>query len=492
MLPESAKNKIEQIWLDVIAGGVSQPTEVIEQLTYLMFAKQLDEMEADIETSELLSGKKMEHLFGETNEEQALRWRNFRRLEARELHAVFSQKVFPFIKTVNKDMDSSFSRFLADANFKINEPLALQKVVSGLNDLFEHDIQGLDMQGDLYEHMLSKLNSAGRLGAFRTPKQIRDLMVNLMQPTVDMRICDPACGTAGFLISCAEYIREHYERTMSEEQWQHYRSALFTGYDTDATMCRLSCMNLMLHSVSNPKIEKRDSVSKDYQEEGEYHLILANPPFKGTLNKENISDKLKGITNTTKSELLFVGLFIEMLKVGGRCACIVPDGVLFGSSKAHKSLRQELVEHQFLEAVISLPSGVFKPYAGVSTAILIFTKTNAGGTDNVWFYDMKADGYSLDDKRQPIAENDIPDIIQRFHNLEAEKERSRKEQSFFVDTEASVENGYDLSINKYKEIEYVAKEYPPTSEIIKDIEERHQKIGEQIEILKGLLQIEEL
>ncbi len=492
MLPESAKNKIEQIWLDVIAGGVSQPTEVIEQLTYLMFAKQLDEMEADIETSELLSGKKMEHLFGETNEEQALRWRNFRRLEARELHAVFSQKVFPFIKTVNKDMDSSFSRFLADANFKINEPLALQKVVSGLNDLFEHDIQGLDMQGDLYEHMLSKLNSAGRLGAFRTPKQIRDLMVNLMQPTVDMRICDPACGTAGFLISCAEYIREHYERTMSEEQWQHYRSALFTGYDTDATMCRLSCMNLMLHSVSNPKIEKRDSVSKDYQEEGEYHLILANPPFKGTLNKENISDKLKGITNTTKSELLFVGLFIEMLKVGGRCACIVPDGVLFGSSKAHKSLRQELVEHQFLEAVISLPSGVFKPYAGVSTAILIFTKTNAGGTDNVWFYDMKADGYSLDDKRQPIAENDIPDIIQRFHNLEAEKERSRKEQSFFVDKEAIVENGYDLSINKYKEIEYVAKEYPPTSEIIKDIEERHQKIGEQIEILKGLLQIEEL
>lgn len=492
MLPESAKNKIEQIWLDVIAGGVSQPTEVIEQLTYLMFAKQLDEMEADIETSELLSGKKIEHLFGETNEEQALRWRNFRRLEARELHAVFSQKVFPFIKTVNKDMDSSFSRFLADANFKINEPLALQKVVSGLNDLFEHDIQGLDMQGDLYEHMLSKLNSAGRLGAFRTPKQIRDLMVNLMQPTVDMRICDPACGTAGFLISCAEYIREHYERTMSEEQWQHYRSALFTGYDTDATMCRLSCMNLMLHSVSNPKIEKRDSVSKDYQEEGEYHLILANPPFKGTLNKENISDKLKGITNTTKSELLFVGLFIEMLKVGGRCACIVPDGVLFGSSKAHKSLRQELVEHQFLEAVISLPSGVFKPYAGVSTAILIFTKTNAGGTDNVWFYDMKADGYSLDDKRQPIAENDIPDIIQRFHNLEAEKERSRKEQSFFVDKEAIVENGYDLSINKYKEIEYVAKEYPPTSEIIKDIEERHQKIGEQIEILKGLLQIEEL
>lgn len=489
MLPESAKNKIEQIWLDVIAGGVSQPTEVIEQLTYLMFAKQLDEMEADIETSELLSGKRQEHLFGQSDDEQALRWRNFRKLEARQLFTVFAQRVFPFIKSVNKDKNSSFSRFLADAIFKINEPLALQKVVSGLDDLFEHDIQGLDMQGDLYEHMLAKLNSAGRLGAFRTPKQIRDLMVNLMQPTMDIRICDPACGTAGFLISCAEYIRTHYERKMSEEQWKHYQTSLFTGYDTDATMCRLACMNLMLHSVSNPKIEKRDSVSKDYKEEGNYHLIFANPPFKGTLNKENISDSLKGITNTTKSELLFVGLFIEMLKLGGRCACIVPDGVLFGSSNAHKSLRKELVEHQYLEAVISLPSGVFKPYAGVSTAILIFTKTNSGGTDAVWFYDMKADGYSLDDKRQPIADNDIPDIISRFHHLAGEKDRSRTEQSFFVKKNEIVENGYDLSINKYKQIQYVAKEYPPTSEIIKEIEERHRNIGAQIDEIKGLLRV---
>ncbi|MCM1183678.1 MAG: type I restriction-modification system subunit M [Roseburia sp.] len=491
MLPESAKNKIEQIWLDVIAGGVSQPTEVIEQLTYLMFAKQLDEMEADIETSQLLSGKAQEHLFGEAKEEQALRWRNFRKLEARALYEIFSQKVFPFIKSVNKDKDSSFSRFLSDATFKINEPLALQKVVSGLDDLFEHDIRGLDMQGDLYEHMLAKLNSAGRLGAFRTPKQIRDMMVKLMQPTVDMLICDPACGTAGFLISCAEYIREQYERKMSEEQWEHYRTSLFTGYDTDATMCRLSCMNLMLHSVSNPKIEKRDSVSKDYSEEGRYHLILANPPFKGTLNKENISDKLKGITNTTKSELLFVGMFMQMLKVGGRCACIVPDGVLFGSSNAHKSLRKELVENQYLEAVISLPSGVFKPYAGVSTAVLIFTKTNSGGTEDVWFYDMKADGYSLDDKRQPIAENDIPDIIERFHHLEGERGRSRTEQSFFAKKSEIAENEYDLSINKYRQIEYVAKEYPPTSEIIRDIEERHRKIGEQIEEIKALLNIGE-
>lgn len=490
MLPDSARNKIEQIWLDVIAGGVSQPTEVIEQLTYLMFAKQLDEKEADIETTELLTQTQQEHIFGGSDEEQALRWRNFRKMESRELYAVFSQRVFPFIKNVNKDKKSSFSRFLADATFKINEPLALQKVIRGLDDLFEHDIKGLDMQGDLYEHMLAKLNSAGRLGAFRTPKQIRDLMVNMMQPNPDMRICDPACGTAGFLISSAEYIREHYGKSMSAEQWDRYATSLFTGYDTDATMCRLSCMNLMLHSVTNPRIEKRDSVSKDYKESNKYNLIMANPPFKGTLNKENISDSLKSITNTTKSELLFVGLFVEMLKTGGRCACIVPDGVLFGSSNAHKSLRRELVDNQFLEAVVSMPSGVFKPYAGVSTAILIFTKTNSGGTDKVWFYDMQADGYSLDDKRQPVAENDIPDIIERFHNLAVEKDRKRTDKSFFVDKSEIISNDYDLSINKYKQVEYQAKEYPPSSEIIEKIEDMWQDIGKRIATIKSQLDCE--
>ena len=217
---------------------------------------------------------------------------------------------------------------------------------------------------------------------------------------------DPACGTAGFLISSAEYIRSEYGNKMTAEQWEKYGSETFTGFDTDETMCRLSCMNLMLHSVINPQLNKQDSVSKDYQVKDAYDLILANPPFKGTINKENINESLLAITNTTKTELLFVALFIRLLRVGGRCACIVPDGVLFGSSKAHKNLRKELIENQYLEAVISMPSGVFKPYAGVSTAILIFTKTNGTGTDKVWFYDMKADGYSLDDKRQPVQEND--------------------------------------------------------------------------------------
>ena len=374
MLPVNVKNKIEQIWLDVIAGGVSQPTEVIEQLTYLMFAKQLDEKEADIETAEMLSGEAQKHIFGNSREEQALRWRNFKGMEARELHKHFVEHVFVFLINLNSDENSAFSRYLKHATFKINEPLALQKVVTGLEDLFVNDIKGLDMQGDLYEYMLGKLNSAGRLGAFRTPKHIRDMMVELMEPTPDMKICDPACGTAGFLISSAEYIRNNYGSRMTDEQWKKYETEMFTGFDTDETMCRLSCMNLMLHSVTNPHLNKQDSVSKDFQIRDAYNLILANPPFKGTLNKENINETLSAITNTTKTELLFVALFIRLLRAGGRCACIVPDGVLFGSSNAHKSLRRELLENQNLEGVISMPSGVFKPYAGVSTAILIFPK----------------------------------------------------------------------------------------------------------------------
>lgn len=487
MLPAAVKNKIEQIWLDVIAGGVSQPTEVIEQLTYLMFAKQLDEREADIETAELLSGQKQEHIFGESKEEQALRWRNFKGMEARELHRHFIEHVFIFLINLNTDENSAFSRYLKHATFKINEPLALQKVVIGLEDLFENDIKDLDMQGDLYEYMLGKLNSAGRLGAFRTPKHIRDMMVELMEPTPDTNVCDPACGTAGFLISSAEYIRRRYGNKMSDVQWKNYATKTFTGFDTDETMCRLSCMNLMLHSVTNPQLNKQDSVSKDYQDKEKYDLILANPPFKGTINKENINEDLSAITSTTKTELLFVALFVRLLRVGGRCACIVPDGVLFGSSKAHKNLRKELVENQYLEGVISMPSGVFKPYAGVSTAVLIFTKTNSGGTDKVWFYDMKADGHTLDDKRQPIEENDIPDIIERFHNRDGEESRERIEQSFLVDKQEIVDNGYDLSINKYKKIEYVPVEYPPTEEILDEIEELNAQIVKETAELRDLL-----
>ena len=298
---------------------------------------------------------------------------------------------------------------------------------------------------------------------------------------------DPACGTAGFLVSAAEYIRSHYEDTMTSEQWEHFAGDAFTGFDTDRTMLRISAMNLMLHSISHPEIDYKDSVSKQNQISDKFTICLANPPFKGTVDAESINDNLKAVTNTKKTELLFLALFLRMLRKGGQCACIVPDGVLFGSSKAHKAIRKELVENHQLRAVISMPSGVFKPYAGVSTAVLVFTKTGAGGTENVWFYDMKADGFSLDDKRSEVAENDIPDIIERFHHLGQEADRKRTEQSFFVPKQEIADNDYDLSINKYKKVEYVPVEYPSTAELMADLHELELEITAGLEELEGML-----
>lgn len=298
---------------------------------------------------------------------------------------------------------------------------------------------------------------------------------------------DPACGTAGFLVSASEYIRKRYGDAMAAEQWEHFAGDAFTGFDTDRTMLRISAMNLMLHSISHPEIDYKDSVSKQNSISDRFTICLANPPFKGTVDAESIHDNLKAVTNTKKTELLFLALFLRMLKKGGQCACIVPDGVLFGSSKAHKAIRKELVENHQLRAVISMPSGVFKPYAGVSTAVLVFTKTGAGGTENVWFYDMKADGFSLDDKRSEIADNDIPDIINRFHNLEQEADRQRTEQSFFVPKQEIANNDYDLSINKYKRVEYVPVEYPSTTEIMADLHELEREITAGLAELEGML-----
>lgn len=385
------------------------------------------------------------------------------------------------------ESSTAFARYMGDAMFLIPTPQVLQKIITGLDDLYEHDIAELDMQGDLYEYMLGKLATAGQNGQFRTPKHIREMMVELLQPTPDDIICDPACGTAGFLVSVAEYIRSHYEAVMTTEQWQHFEGPMFTGFDTDRTMLRISAMNLMLHSIGKPEIDYMDSVSKQNQLSGKFTIGLANPPFKGTVDAESINDNLKAVTNTKKTELLFLALFLRMLQKGGRCACIVPDGVLFGSSSAHKAIRRELVENHQLRAVISMPSGVFKPYAGVSTAVLVFTKTGAGGTENVWFYDMKADGFSLDDKRSEITENDIPDIIQRFHNPEGEAARERTEQSFFVPKAEIVGNNYDLSINKYKKTEYVPVEYPPTSEILAELDKLEAEITAGLAELRRML-----
>ena len=514
MITGVIKNKIDKIWTDIWAGGITNPLTVIEQLTYLMFIRSLDEKE--IETEEFAHSMGMEAdeadlIFPQSAVGQSMRWSKFKDRDSREIFEIISQRVFPAVKKmkygklpdfdengelieIEEDTESgnsqtAFSKYMDSAVFLIPNAQILQKIITGLDDLYIHDIADLDMQGDLYEYMLGKLSTAGQNGQFRTPKHIREMMVELVAPTPDDIICDPACGTAGFLVSSAEYIRRHYENTMTDEQWENFANKTFSGYDTDYTMLRIAAMNLMLHSITNPDIDYKDSVSKQNNVSNKYTVCLANPPFKGTVDAESIHDNLKAVTNTKKTELLFLALFLRLMQKGGRCACIVPDGVLFGSSKAHKSIRKELIENHQLKAVISMPSGVFKPYAGVSTAVLVFVKTEAGRTENVWFYDMKADGFSLDDKRSEIAENDIPDIIARFHNLDGETNRERTEQSFFVPKQEIVDNDYDLSINKYKKTEYVAVEYPPTSEIMVEIEDLNKVIETELSELKKMLNV---
>lgn len=513
MITGVIKNKIDKIWTDIWAGGITNPLTVIEQLTYLMFLRSLDEKELEIEEFAHSMGMQPDSndlIFPQSEIGQAMRWSKFKDRDSREIFDLISQRVFPAVKKMKygklpdfdasgelieiadredtAQMQTAFSRYMDSAVFVIPNPQVLQKIITGLEDLYTHDIADLDMKGDLYEYMLGKLSTAGQNGQFRTPKHIREMMVELVAPTPDDLVCDPACGTAGFLVTAAEYIRRHYENSMTDEQWENFANKTFTGYDTDHTMLRISAMNLMLHSITNPDIDYKDSVSKQNNVSGKYTVCLANPPFKGTVDAESINDNLKAVTNTKKTELLFLALFLRLLQKGGRCACIVPDGVLFGSSKAHKSIRKELIEHHQLKAVISMPSGVFKPYAGVSTAVLVFVKTDAGGTDNVWFYDMKADGFSLDDKRSEIAENDIPDIIARFRNPDGERERERTEQSFFVPKQEIVDNDYDLSINKYKKTEYVAVEYPPTSEILAELDSLNRQVMEEMAELKKMLE----
>ena len=373
---------------------------------------------------------------------------------------------------------------MGDAIFKIPTPALLTKVIDGIDGL---NLEG-DSKGDLYEYLLSKLESAGKNGQFRTPRHIIQMMVELVKPVSSDIICDPAMGSAGFLMAAQQYLRKnHKDLFLNAEQREHFNHEMFYGFDMDRTMLRIGAMNMLLHGVDDPNIEYKDSLSEMNTDKEKYSLILANPPFKGSLDYDGVSADLLKVAKTKKTELLFLVLFLRIMKIGGRAAVIVPDGVLFGSSRAHKAIRKELIENHKLDAVISMPSGVFKPYAGVSTAILVFTKTTTGGTDNVWFYDMKADGYSLDDKRSPVEENDIPDIIHRYEHLDEEKDRKRTEQSFFVPKEEIAENDYDLSINKYKEIVYEKVEYRPTHEILGDIEALNKEIEESIEELKSLL-----
>ncbi|NLH45122.1 MAG: SAM-dependent DNA methyltransferase, partial [Acholeplasmataceae bacterium] len=380
---------------------------------------------------------------------------------------------------------SAYSKYMADAIFKIPTAQLLEKIVTAMDEI---EWKNKDIRGDVYEYLLEKIATAGRNGQFRTPRHIIRMMVELLALKPTDTICDPACGTSGFLVSAAEYLKETQqdEIFLDTKNREHFNNDMFHGYDMDRTMLRIGAMNMMTHGIENPNIEYRDSLSDQNPDTNKFTRILANPPFKGSLDYDIVSADILKIVKTKKTELLFLALFLRMLKTGGRCACIVPDGVLFGSSNAHKVIRKEIIEKNRLEAIISMPSGVFKPYAGVSTAVMIFTKTNHGGTDNVWFYDMQAEGFSLDDKRAPIAANDIPDIIARFKSLADEKDRERTDKSFLVPKEEIIANDYDLSINKYKKVEYVAEEYPTPLEIMTDLNEL------EMQITAGLSELEEM
>ncbi|MBR4886940.1 MAG: SAM-dependent DNA methyltransferase [Muribaculaceae bacterium] len=489
MITGEIKSRIDSIWDTFWTGGITNSITILEQMTYLFFMKMLDDAQKTKEANASIMGVTVkdptfkEGLWHNPDTDQdvpydLLRWSVFRNKDAEEMYRIISRDAFAFIKNLSDGKDSSYSRFMANASFLIQNPRTLTKIVDGIDGL---DMNNRDAMGDVYEYVLGKMAASGNNGQFRTPRHIIKMMVDLMQPSLQDTICDPAMGSAGFIVESAKYVQEHYKRELLKtDGMKHYKSGLLHGFDTDSTMLRIGAMNLMLHGVDNPDVEYKDSLSTDNTDENKYTLCLANPPFAGSLDYDAVSKSLLAITKTKKTELLFMALFVRMLQPGGRCASIVPDGVLFGTSTGHKSIRKEIVDNHRLQAVISMPSGVFKPYAGVSTAILIFTKTNAGGTDKVWFYDMKADGFSLDDKRSQIADNDIPDIIARFHNLEAEESRTRKEQSFLVPVEEIREKGYDLSINKYKEIEREKVEYEAPEVIMERIAALEKEISEAL------------
>lgn len=488
MITGELKNKIGRVWDAFWSGGISYPLEVIEQITYLLFLRRLDDLQVNAERKALITGDGLENppfLPGQDH----LRWSRFKNLDPEAMYRTVAREVFPFLQRYGQRVggdNSTYSEHMKDARFTIPTPALLAKVVDLLGDI---DMDNRDTNGDLYEYMLSKLSTSGMNGQFRTPRHIIQLMVDMAAPTPDDVICDPACGTAGFLVQANEYIREHHRSALTHpQQRRHFHQQMFHGYDFDNVMLRIGSMNMLMHGVESPDIRYRDSLSEGASEdERRYTVVLANPPFAGSLDYETTSKELLNTVKTKKTELLFLALFLRLLTPGGRAAVVVPDGVLFGSSTAHKALRKILVEDQKLEAVVKLPSGVFKPYAGVSTAILYFKRTDSGGTDDVWFYDVRADGFSLDDKRNPVETNDLPDALRRWQNLDAEQERSRRDQSFLVPKQEIVQQGYDLSLNRYKEIEYEEVEHRSPQEIIVDIEKLDVEIAEGMAELKAML-----
>ncbi|WP_420463563.1 type I restriction-modification system subunit M [Candidatus Palauibacter sp.] len=493
MITGELKAKVDNIWNTMWSGGISNPLSVIEQLTYLLFIKRLDELHTLKESKAARTGKPIEEpIF--TPDQDAIRWSRFKETAPETMFETVRDEVFPFMKALGQsgeadaERSSTYAHHMRDALFMMPAPRVLANVVDQLDGI---DMADSDTKGDLYEYMLGKIASAGQNGQFRTPRHIIKLMVDMAAPTPKDVICDPACGTAGFLIAAAEYLVEHDSGTIYKDAAarRRFNEGTFHGYDFDSTMLRIGSMNVLLHGAENPDVRYRDSLAQADDDDAEkYSLILANPPFAGSLDYESTAKDLQQIVKTKKTELLFLALFLRLLQTGGRAAVIVPDGVLFGSSKAHRTLRRILVEEQKLDAIVSMPSGVFKPYAGVSTAILLFTKTNSGGTDHVWFYDMQADGYSLDDKRTPRPEkSDLSDILARWQNREAELKRARTDQSFLVPKAEIAGNDYDLSINRYKEVVYEAVEYNPPKVILGRLAALEEDIAKGRKELEGML-----
>jgi type I restriction enzyme M protein len=487
MITGTIKSQVDKVWEAFWTGGVANPLTVIEQITYLLFIRRLDEIQLNKEKQASIADLEIRDAIYEKGQE-SLRWSHFKNKDPQVIYQLFTKPegVFDFMKNVGAN-GSIFAEHMKGATFMIPTPKLLDQVVQMIGSI---DMVDRDTKGDLYEYLLSKIASAGKNGQFRTPRHIIKLMVDMMEPKADDTICDPSCGTAGFLVAVSDYFhRDEHKHLFNDKAFrEHYRGKMFNGIEFDSTMLRIGAMNMQLHGMEHPTLIAKDALSESNASiKEEYSLILANPPFKGSLDYDGVDSSLLTMVKTKKTELLFLALMLRMMKKGGRAAVIVPDGVLFGSSNAHKQIRQELVNNQKLDAIISMPSGVFKPYAGVSTAILLFTKTDGGGTDDVWFYDMQHDGYSLDDKRNEVKENDIPDILAKWKAPDAEATRKRTETSFMVPKSEIVENDYDLSINRYKEIVYEEVVYDAPAVILADIKKLDQQRTEALIELEALL-----
>lgn len=495
MITGELKNKIDTIWDTYYSNGFSEPFSVIQQVTYLIFLKRLDEEQSLKEKKANRLGKPIENpIYKETQQE--IRWSTFKNFDPEKIMEVFTKTTeqrpitaFDFIKNLGGE-NSQISTYFEKATFGGYSPYLLDKVIQLIDGLDMHD---RDTKGDLYEYMLGKLTSAGRMGAFRTPRHIIRMMVEMVKPNPKDTICDPAAGTSGFLVMAEEYFRENLpEEFRKDEFLEHFNSEMFTGLEFDPNMMQIGAMNLILHGIENPRLKRVNALGDENKFQEEFSLILANPPFAAKLDYDQVSSNVLSLAKTKDTEILFISLILRMLTVSGRAAVIVPQGVLFGSNKAYQAVRKELVKNQELQAVISMPSGTFKPYTGVSTAVLLFTKTNSGGTGKVWFYDMKADGFTLDDKRNPIEQNNIPDIVSRWNNLIGENIRKRTDASFFVPISEIESNDWDLSINRYKEIVYETVDYDTPNEIIngKDGEKGLKQLMEENQ--KDLWELEKL